>query len=138
MKPFEINHLDHVAIRVKDMEISIEWYKTVLGLKKYRFDKWGDFPIFMLSGQVGVAIFPANLKNASCDKNSKNVKIDHFAFNVSNENLELAKKHYKKLGIEYDFQDHYYYHSIYVEDPDGHTVELTTLVVDAKSLFASN
>ena len=135
MPNFKINNLDHVAIRVKDMKTSIEWYETVLGLKKYQFDKWGDFPIFMLSGQVGVAIFPVNLEDGFCDKNSKNIKIDHFAFNVSNENLELAKAHYTNLGIEYDFQDHYYYHSIYVEDPDGHTVELTTLVVDAKTIF---
>jgi len=35
MKPFNINFLDHVAIYVNDMDVSIEWYSKVLGLKKY-------------------------------------------------------------------------------------------------------
>ena len=35
MIPFNINFLDHVAIRVKDMDVSIEWYSRVMGLKKY-------------------------------------------------------------------------------------------------------
>ena len=51
MIPFKINFLDHVAIRVKDMEVSIEWYSRVMGLKKYKLEKWEEFPVFMLSGK---------------------------------------------------------------------------------------
>ena len=51
MKPFEINFLDHVAIYVIDMERSIEWYQSVMGLKKYQPEEWGEFPVFMLSGK---------------------------------------------------------------------------------------
>jgi catechol 2,3-dioxygenase-like lactoylglutathione lyase family enzyme len=135
MTTFEISHLDHVAIRVKDMETTIQWYETVLGLKKYRLELWGDVPIFMLAGKVGVAIFPANQDDAPHPKFSKNVKIDHFAFHVTNENFERAKQRYTELGLSYSFQNHHYYHSIYTNDPDGHTVELTTLVVDDEILF---
>jgi len=67
MVPFNINFLDHVAIYVKDMTISIEWYRTILGLKKYQLEQWGDFPIFMLAGKSGLAIFPANLKDKKID-----------------------------------------------------------------------
>ena len=91
MKPFEINFLDHVAIRVKDMNASIEWYGNVLGLKKYQLEKWGEFPVFMFSGKSGIAIFPANLEHEKNNQESRNVKIDHFAFNVTNENFEKAK-----------------------------------------------
>ena len=135
MIPFEIDRLDHVAIRVKDMKASAKWYEKVLGLKRYQLEKWGEFPIFLLSGNAGIALFPANLEHPKLDSASKNVKIDHFAFHVSRENLEKAMEHYKTLGLEYSFQDHFYYHSVYTRDLDGHTVELTTLVVEAKSFF---
>ena len=45
----KLNYLDHVAILAADMEKSAEWYNKVLGLKKYQVEKWGAFPIFMLS-----------------------------------------------------------------------------------------
>jgi len=135
MPTFEIDRLDHVAIRVKDMDASAEWYKKVLGLKRYKLEKWGEFPIFLLSGKAGIALFPANSEHPELDSDSMNVKIDHFAFHVSKENLEKAIEHYKVLGLEYNFKDHYYYHSLYTEDLDGHTVELTSLVVDDESFF---
>jgi len=34
MKEFNINFLDHVAIRVRNIEISVEWYQNVIGLEK--------------------------------------------------------------------------------------------------------
>ncbi len=130
-----IEFLDHVAIRVRDINVSIAWYEKVLGLKKYQLPKWGDFPIFMLSGKAGIALFPANLKDAQLDFNSRNVKIDHFAFNVTNENFEKAKMKYTDLNLDFNIQDHHYFHSIYTKDPDGHTVELTTIVVDENNFY---
>ena len=135
ISPFTIAGLDHVAIRVKDMSISAQWYETVLGLKKYRLPEWGDFPIFMLAGKSGIALFPANASDTKLDPSSKNVKIDHFAFNVTNKNFEMARKHYEGLNLNYNFQDHHYFHSIYTKDPDGHVVELTTIVVDEESFY---
>jgi catechol 2,3-dioxygenase-like lactoylglutathione lyase family enzyme len=133
----EIQFLDHIAIRVKDVDISAAWYQKVLGLKKHQLPEWGPFPIFMLSGKSGVALFPANLNDAKLDLNSGNVKIDHFAFNVSKENFENAKRRYSELHLEFSIKDHHYFHSIYTEDPDGHTVELTTLSVSEKEFYRS-
>lgn len=130
-----IEFLDHVAIRVKDLDVSAEWYEKVLGLQKYQLPEWGDFPVFMLSGKSGLALFPANMKDKQLDLNSKNVKIDHFAFHVTKENFEKAKLRYTELNMDYSIQDHYYFHSIYTRDPDGHTVELTTLVVNEDSFY---
>jgi len=136
MNPFNINFLDHVAIRVKDMDVSIEWYNRVMGLKKYQLEKWGEFPVFMLSGKTGIAIFPSNLNDEKCNQLSRNVKIDHFAFNVSNEDFKKAQKYFNEINVPFEFQDHHYFHSIYLKDPDNHTVELTTLLVDEEEFFS--
>ena len=132
---FEIEFLDHVAIRVSDLGVSLEWYQKVLGLKKHQTPEWGPYPIFLLAGGSGLALFPANLDDPDIDLTSKNIKIDHFAFNVTNENFERAKEKYTELGLEFDIQDHHYFHSIYTMDPDGHTVELTTLVMNEKEYY---
>lgn len=132
---FKLEFLDHIAIRVKDLEVSVEWYREVLGLEKYQLPEWGAFPIFMLSGKTGIALFPANTTHPSLDPTSKNVKIDHFAFNVTPANFELAKKRFTDLKLGFTIQDHHYFHSIYTKDPDGHLVELTTLVVDEHEFY---
>jgi len=135
MAGFNINFLDHVAIRVNDMAESIAWYKKAFGLKPYSFPEWGEFPVFMLSGKTGIALFPGNKIDQAELQDNKSIRIDHFAFNVSNENYQKAKLHWKALNIEFKEQDHHYFHSIYTKDPDGHDVELTTLVVDESSFY---
>lgn len=130
-----LDFLDHVAIRVRDLNISADWYEKVLGLKKYQLPEWGEYPIFLLSGKSGIALFPANLNDTKLELNSKNVKIDHFAFNVTKDNFEKAKKRYTELNLDFNIQDHHYFHSIYTEDPDGHTVELTTIMVNENEFY---
>ena len=135
MTNFEIEGLDHVAIRVADMEISAQWYENVLGLKRYKLEKWGEFPIFLLSGKSGIALFPANLEDPEVSPSTLNIKIDHFAFNVTNENFDKARARYEELGMKFQFKDHYYFHSIYTNDPDGHIVELTTIRVKEDDFY---
>jgi len=132
---FKLQHLDHVAIRVKDINKSAEWYERVFGLRKIPLPEWGDYPLFLLSGKTGIALFPANIDDPEIDPNSMNIKIDHFAFNITNQDFEKAIEHLKGLNIDFIFQDHFYFHSIYITDPDGHTVELTTLKVDETELY---
>lgn len=134
-KKIEIDFLDHVAIRVANIETSVAWYEKVLGLKKYQLPEWGAFPVFMLTNKTGIALFPANTSDKVLDLKSQNVKIDHFAFNVNTENFEKAKKQYAELNLDFNIQDHHYFHSIYTKDPDGHTVELTTIVVDEDKFY---
>ena len=126
---FKIDFLDHVAIRVRDMKTSVAWYEAVLGLKKVQLPEWGNFPIFMMAGTSGIALFPARETDPPLDPESRNVRIDHFAFHVRLEHFKRAREHFQSLDLEFEWQDHHYFHSLYLLDPDGHTVELTTLVV---------
>ena len=135
MSGIKINFLDHVAIRVTDINASADWYRKVLGLAYYQLPEWGEFPVFLMAGKSGIALFPSRPADPVIDPASKNVKIDHFAFNVSREMFKRAEARYKELGLEYSIQDHHYFHSIYTRDPDGHTVELTTLVVPEESFY---
>lgn len=126
--PPKLKFLDHVALRVRDIEVSAAWYTRVLGLKRCHIKDWEPYPVFLLSGECGVALFPAP-DGEDVNPGKKYVRIDHFAFNVNNEDFKEAKAHYEDLGLEHHIQDHKYFHSLYTKDPDGHTVELTTLVV---------
>jgi catechol 2,3-dioxygenase-like lactoylglutathione lyase family enzyme len=132
---FSINGLDHVAIRVRDMEKTIAWYEQVLGLKKYTIEEWGPYPVFLLACKTGIAVFPAELDGWSKAEQKKRVCIDHFAFNVDRQAFDSAVLHYQKLGLSYSIQDHQYFDSIYTLDPDGHTVELTTLKVPESDFY---
>jgi catechol 2,3-dioxygenase-like lactoylglutathione lyase family enzyme len=127
----EIGFLDHVAITVEDMDRSIAWYQRVLGLHPHTFQEWGDYPVFMLCGKTGVAIFPAEADDAPVPA----IRIHHFAFNVDQKNFDRARKRYENLNIRYDFQDHHFFHSIYTFDPDGHRVELTCIQVPEADFY---
>jgi len=135
MKAFEIRFLDHVAIRVNDVETSVNWYEKTLGLRRMKLTEWGDFPIFMSCGKTGIAIFPANLNDDKNNLQSRNIGISHFAFNLSHEDFYKAKKYFDESAVEFEFQDHFYFHSIYIKDPDGHIVELTTIVVEEDAFY---
>ena len=49
--------------------------------------------------------------------------------------IEKAKKKYTQLNLEFKIRDHHYFDSIYTEDPDGHTVELTTIKVNEREFY---
>ena len=133
--PIKIKFLDHVAIRVKDLERSASWYEKALGLKRKEIPEWKPFPIFLLAGKTGIALFPAKLEDPVFDTHSKNIRIDHYAFQIPYDHFELAKQRYEALGLKYEVQDHHYFHSIYTLDPDGHKVELTALVPGKEDFY---
>lgn len=122
---FRIDHIDHVAIRAQDPEISAYWYEKVLGFRRVQPEEWKPYPIFMIQGDFGIAIFPGSKKEIT---EMRSVRIDHFAFRVSREELGNALAHFDAIGEEWDEQDHIYFKSVYLSDPDGHVVELTAEV----------
>ena len=123
-----LQFLDHVALRVRDINRSAEWYEKTLGLQRLQPKEWGLFPIFMVAGQTGIALFPTRSEDAQLPPEGDWVRGHHYAFRVDQENFEKAKAHLTQLGVEWTFQNHFHFHSIYFNDPDGHQLELTVQV----------
>jgi catechol-2,3-dioxygenase len=55
----------------------------------------------------------------------------HLAFRVDRPNFLRAQAELRGRGISFTFEDHQIAHSIYLNDPDGYEIELTTYELDA-------
>ncbi len=123
----KLTRLDHVAITVKDVESSVEWYAKVLNLKRFEVPQWGGIPVFMVAEtNTGLAIFPSERGNLDPMPAGKLSHNPHIAFSVSHSSFKDAKMELKEKEIEYVFQDHAISHSIYFRDPDDYCIEITT------------
>jgi catechol 2,3-dioxygenase-like lactoylglutathione lyase family enzyme len=120
---FHVQGLDHVALAVRDQQVSDGWYRDVLGLEREHADEWGDTPIALMAHGSGLALF-----KAPPDGNPA-VRLRHIAFRVDRENFDIAQDDLRARGIAFEFQDHAVSQSIYFEDPDGLRLELTTYEV---------
>lgn len=121
----EFSKLDHVAIVATDSEVSKNWYIDVLGMECVFQGRWDNNPFFLKKGDCYVAIFQAGKQSVTPER--KGSRIDHFAFRMeSRECYEAAKKELTTKGVTFEEADHDVAHSIYFDDPDGITVELTT------------
>jgi catechol 2,3-dioxygenase-like lactoylglutathione lyase family enzyme len=119
MKIYELNH---VAIHVKDVEASCEFYRNVLRLEPiprpaFTFPgawfRLGDNQELHLIGERTEPVLGHNRGN-------------HYALRVAN--LDDWERHFQKLGQEFRARkmrpDGAW--QIYVRDPDGHVIELFT------------
>ncbi len=125
----KLEHLDHVAITVSDLARSREWYHDVLGLERRFEDEWGDVPTMMCAGDTCVAMFPADVPDAKGVPVRETLSMRHFAFRVDRENFERARTRFPEMGIESSLEDHGLCRSLYITDPDGHQIEITTYEV---------
>jgi len=122
MSDFRVEQIDHVAINVADLKRSGEWYAEVLGLERRFADAWGEVPTMMCAGETCVALFPAE---AGAEPDAR-AGIQHFAFRVDGENFRHAQDSLRERRIDFRFADHGASHSVYISDPDGHQIEITT------------
>src|SRR5688572_30261518 len=121
-----VKHIDHVAIAVKDIHVSAAWYQEMFGLERRFDDVWGDDPpVMVCAGDTCVALFPTEGSPAPPPGRDA-VAMRHFAFVLDRANFEAARDSFEERGTEYQFADHEVCHSLYISDPDGHRIELTT------------
>jgi len=121
---FAASGLDHVALVVADMSRSVAWYGEVLGMERRFEDVWdgGGDPVVLCNGDACVALFePAEGDAAGRDGVNR-----HFAIRLDRANFAACRAALVAHGIDAELWDHAICHSLYVRDPDGHQVELTT------------
>lgn len=129
MARFDNKGLDHVAIAVSDLERSQAFYERVLGLERDHVE-W-EVPVVMASEGTGVALFLADSASSTGtdDADPPPIRILHIAFRVDRGGFEAARQALADIGVEARFSDHDISHSLYLRDPDGHQLELTTYEV---------
>jgi len=125
----KVQHIDHVAITVSDLGRSLAWYRDVLGLERRHEEEWGDVPTMVCAGETCVALFPAEGDQPKPPPGRDTIAMRHFAFRVDGENFAAAQERFRELQIEFEFADHGIAHSVYIADPDGHRIEITTFDV---------
>jgi catechol 2,3-dioxygenase-like lactoylglutathione lyase family enzyme len=119
----QVTALDHVVLRVTDMERSVAFYES-LGLTTVRLDEWrlGEAPFVSMRVDAHTII---DLQVGEIT----GVNVDHLALVV--EGVELAElADSGRFGVVRPpmnlFGARGVGQGIYVKDPDGHTVELRT------------
>ena len=125
MTPFHLQRLDHVSLNVSDRQRSIDWYRDVLGLELTNEPNRDDWPAFMGEFGACIALFQAQ-PTLPAERNDESVGFRHVAFTVGKHDLERAQTHLTERGVTFRVEDHGDSHSVYLRDPDGHTLELTT------------
>ncbi len=120
----KLEGIDHVAIGVRDIERSAEWYIEVLGFERLHEGMWSGVPTFIGKENTGIALFPANQEPKT--SGHREIRMLHLALRADRKNFLAAQGELEKRGIEFEFQDHEIAHSIYFRDPDGHQLEITT------------
>jgi len=121
--------IHHIAISVKDLEKSIEFYEDIFGLKELkRFTKEGrDMEAAILKlGSIELEIF--QFKDFSKGKNDlSNLKITglkHIGFEVDSVDRIYNKLKDKKINIDEPKKGTTCKKYCFLKDPDGISIEL--------------
>ena len=129
--PVEVLGLDHVVLRVADIDASLEWYRRVLGCTVER--RIESFGLYQLrAGENLIDLVPVGSKagkpgGGAPGRTRRNM--EHFALKLAAFDEKKLRRYLKRRGIEagetarrYGADGHG--PSLYLTDPDGNTVEL--------------
>ena len=122
----QLEGIDHVALSVRDIERSANWYIDVLGFERRYEGMWNSVPTFIGKGNTAIALFPVKSDPISTSRSREVIRMLHLAFRADRKNFIAAQEELKRRGIKFESQDHEISHSIYFHDPDDHQLEITT------------
>ncbi len=131
MSALEIRGIDHVVLRVTDLERSLRFYRDVLGCAEdRRVEELGLYQLRAGSGLIDLVPVDSplgQLGGAAPDPTARNV--DHVALQLARFDEALLRAHLEAHGIEPGEVARRYGAggmgpSMYIRDPDGNVVEL--------------
>ena len=117
---FRITGLDHIVLVCRDIEASLAFYCDQLGLEPERVDLWRQgqalFPSVRITPTTIIDLFAG-------EPDGKN--LDHVCLTYQGETLESLQERFPdgRRG-DHLFGAQGLASSLYIEDPDGNTVEL--------------
>ncbi len=120
---FAIKGLDHVVLRVADLERAIAFYCEVLGCREERRVE----SINLVQLRAGASLI--DLIPAESVPQADGGNMDHFALRIEPFDEAALRSHLESHGVEAgEFATRYGAEgqgpSLYIKDPDGNTVEL--------------
>ena len=122
----QLEGIDHVALSVRDVERSAQWYIDILGFERRHEGMWEGVPTFIGKGTTAIALFPPRDQVSETASVGSNIQMLHLAFRADRKNFLAAQRELQRRTIKFHFSDHEISHSIYFHDPDGHQLEITT------------
>ncbi len=131
MKAIEIRGLDHVVLRVADLERALRFYCDVLGCtEERRLDALGL--VQLRAGAALIDLVPVDSplgRHGGPAPGESGRNVDHFALQLERLDETLLRSHLEAHGIAPgDVAQRYGAQgmgpSMYLRDPDGNTVEL--------------
>ena len=124
MTPFRLQRLDHVSLNVRDRERSIVWYRDMLGLDQRNAPGADAEPVFMGAFGACIALFQAASDPGAREPESAGLR--HVALALEADDFAAARAHLEQNGVAFRPDEHGFASSMYVPDPDGNVIELTT------------
>lgn len=121
----EVFAMDHIVLRVSDVERSLNWYTDMLGLTPVRVNEWRNgecpFPSVRVSADTII-----DLIDGDVDHDARN--LDHFCMVVSAESMdEVRESGAYEIVRDPDFAlfgARGMADGLYIRDPDGNEIEL--------------
>lgn len=119
----KIRDIDHVVIRVRDMDLMLRFYRDVLGCPVEK-EQPGVGLVQLRAGRSLI-----DLIAAAADPGAKGRNMDHFCVRIEPWDEAEIRAHLKHHGITAGETRRRYGAegagpSIYIDDPEGNTVEL--------------
>ena len=116
----KVTGFDHIVLRCADVEVSLAFYCDELGLEPERVEEWRRGEVLFPS----VRIDPTTLIDLlAAPRDGKN--LDHFCLVIESTDLDaIAARFPGAVRADGLFGAQGFASSVYLQDPDGNTIEL--------------